>query len=39
MIKKAQLKIVMITLLSISLHLSAQSQTRKYFIINGECYI
>ncbi len=35
MIKKAQLKIVMITLLSISLHLSAQSQTRKYFIING----
>jgi hypothetical protein len=36
MIKKAQLKIVMIMLLSIALHLSSQSQTRKYFIINGK---
>lgn len=36
MIKKAQLKIVMIMLLSVALHLSSQSQTRKYFIINGK---
>jgi hypothetical protein len=35
MIKKAQLKIVMIMFLSIVLHLSSQSQPRKYFIING----
>jgi hypothetical protein len=36
MIKKAQLKIVMIMLLSVALNLSSQSQTRKYFIINGK---
>lgn len=35
MIKKTQLKIVIILLLSVALHLSSQSQTRKYFIING----
>ncbi len=36
MIKKAQLKIVMILLLSVVLHLSSQSQNRKYFIISGK---
>ena len=36
MIKKAQIKIIMILLLSVALHLSSQSQTRKYFIINGK---
>lgn len=35
MIKKTQLKIVLIFVLCISLNLSTQSQTRKYFIING----
>ncbi len=35
MIKKVQLKIVIIFLISVILHLSAQSQNRKYFIING----
>jgi hypothetical protein len=35
MIKKAPLKIVMILLFSAALHLSSQSQIRKYFIING----
>ena len=35
MIKKVQLKIVMILLVCVALHLSTQSQTRKYFIING----
>ena len=36
MIKKGQLKIIMIFLLSIVLHFSSQSQNRKYFIINGK---
>ena len=36
MIKKALLKIVMILLLTVSLHHSSQSQDRKYFIINGK---
>jgi len=36
MIKKAQLKIVMILLLIIALHISSQSQDRKYFIISGK---
>lgn len=36
MIKKGQLKIIMIFLLSIVLHFSSQSQSRKYFIINGK---
>ena len=36
MIKKAQLKIVMILLLSVVLHLSSQSQNHKYLIISGK---
>lgn len=36
MIKKGQLKIIMIFLLSVVLHFSSQSQNRKYFIINGK---
>lgn len=36
MIKKAQIKILLILLISVGLHFSAQSQTRKYFIINGK---
>jgi len=36
MIKKAQLKIVTIVLLSVIFHLSSQSQNRKYFIISGK---
>jgi len=36
MIKKAPLKIVLILLLSVVLHLSSQSQIRKYFIITGK---
>lgn len=36
MIKKGQLKIVVIIVLSVVLHLSSQSQNRKYFIITGK---
>jgi hypothetical protein len=36
MIKKVQLKVVIILLLNVALHLSTQSQTRKYLIINGK---
>jgi len=36
MINKGQLKIVIIFILSVALHLSSQSQNRKYLIINGK---